>query len=1096
MCSEPIETLLDDTSRICVQNYLYAIGIDMMVLLREVTPGSLAVVYSSNFEMPMANWMLSAKSLEESHFVEDIPNSGISTCLPTFLLQYRSMLSVRIQSYGEQSYILVVLRSRVGNFSSAECAAVLWISRMFAKSLLSLANTQRKSGHLLPPSNAVAAGLINASKRLFTWQSCLSEVSRQLLSSRSEDLDTVINQSLGEIGALTGTERACLFMLRQGDRMEITHEWVAPSLVPMIERLKDVPLRLIDDMRPEFESGRLVYIEDVEAVDLAYSALPFLHMKELRSFVAAPLRRADTLIGFVLFGSTSRVELYEPGQALILQSLSQLLAAAISLREAEDMALRTRTSLTVEHDNLRATLLAIPDLFFDMDHEGRVVAYHEGASAKLAIPPEVFLNRLPHEFLPPELADSVISAMNAAKAGEHVPLLEYKLSSNGETRWYSALVGVKRAGDVVHGFVSLVRDTTERQESARKMRQLSEIAALTSNYVVISDPEGRIEWVNPAFEKRTGWRLDEVRGRKGWEVLAAPSADPLTLARLLNARKSGSPAQGELLQRSRTGEEYWVSLDFLPLYDTSGNVEGFVSVQTDITHLKRDFERELLLRATAIEASTDAITISSPAGYFIYMNPAHRRMFGIPADVPAEKFSWEDLLPTDAKTIVRQDVRAALIADRTWRGEIQGQHCNGSLLDLEVTLAFTDGGEVVSIGRDVTLRKRHEAERAKRREELVDAQKREALAAVASGIAHDLNNLVAVISGTVDMMRSQRNLDAASITNLRRINRAVDAAHDLVGRLGHLERIEAPRHAHDLRTIALAAIDLLGAERISAHAIHADLPSFGCPVFVNHTEVLQVIVNLMLNACEAGKASSNKVKLLIVADGSDLPARKPDIGALSEGLIYIFLAVVDTGDGVPDSLRPRLFERYMTTKGAAGTGLGLPIAASIIREYDGALWFDSEEGVGTTVTIAIPRISSTQPPSAVPTRSNALFADLAGHNILVVDDIQDVGEVISMMLDAEGAIAVAVSDPVEAYELIISEPGLWSAVVTDFDMPGMNGAQLAHAVRQVVPKLPCILVTALPETSGWDPELFDSVHRKPLNRKAFLHSVRRAIVHR
>lgn len=112
--------------------------------------------------------------------------------------------------------------------------------------------------------------------------------------------------------------------------------------------------------------------------------------------------------------------------------------------------------------------------------------------------------------------------------------------------------------------------------------------------------------------------------------------------------------------------------------------------------------------------------------------------------------------------------------------------------------------------------------------------------------------------------------------------------------------------------------------------------------------------------------------------------------------------------------------------------------------------------------------------------------------ILVVDDNIDVADVLTEILESHGAVAVALSDPCEARDLILESPRLWSLVVTDHDMPVMNGTQLAEVAAACTPPLPCILITALPDDAGWSRQHFAAVLAKPVDNLAFLRAVRMA----
>ena len=475
------------------------------------------------------------------------------------------------------------------------------------------------------------------------------------------------------------------------------------------------------------------------------------------------------------------------------------------------------------------------------------------------------------------------------------------------------------------------------------------------------------------------------------------------------------------------------------------------------------------------------------------MNPAHRTMFGIGLDEDIRHFHWQDLYPEEERDRIARQVMPILLAEGSWNGNTQGIHRDGSTVEQDVTLSLTADGGILCITRDISQERAFEEERAKLREELQLAQRRETVAQLSAGVAHDLNNLVAVVSGTVSLLEEQAEDGGDLSPGLRRIGRAMDAARELVAGLGDTTRPSEPKDVLDLRMVLREARDLLGTERISRHGVEVLAPDSRQPVWASRTDVLQVALNLALNACEAQSEGDCAVTLAIGPPAAPPPARHPDVGEYSDGVEYSVFAVSDTGDGVDPALRERLFERYVTTKGSHGTGMGLAIVAGILRESGGALWIESEQGVGTTVTVAWPATNPQTESSGMTADAKETIQTLAGHRILVVDDIADVAEVVTEMLKTDGAVAIPVCDSNEARELLEENPGFWSAVVTDLDMPGLNGADIASVAANLDPPVPSVLVTAVPERADPARGVFHSMLPKPIQAPTLIERVRAAV---
>ena len=164
------------------------------------------------------------------------------------------------------------------------------------------------------------------------------------------------------------------------------------------------------------------------------------------------------------------------------------------------------------------------------------------------------------------------------------------------------------------------------------------------------------------------------------------------------------------------------------------------------------------------------------------------------------------------------------------------------------------GGVSFDVTAEMTARAQAQEEQAHLREELQRAQQRHTVAQVAGGVAHDLNNLIAVVAGTVEMLEMQAAGHAGLLNGLERIRRSVDMARDLIAGLGGLTHAELPREAQDLGKLLRNAVDLLGQRRIERNGVRVELSEARSPVWANPTEFAQVVVNLAINACDSGRA--------------------------------------------------------------------------------------------------------------------------------------------------------------------------------------------------------------------------------------------------
>ena len=913
------------------------------------------------------------------------------------------------------------------------------------------------------------------------WQSHFIDILNDLLRCENAACDDAITQALSRIGTLAGSDRTYVFQLREGGRLANSHEWVAPGIAPMIDDLQDLEAGLIDEWQGAFRAGSEINIERVEALDESSRIKSVLQMHGVKSVLAVPMMFDQDVAGFVGFDALSEHRRFRAEEIQLLKSLANTIGAVLQRAHASAAADQAAARLRKERDRLHTTLAAIPDIVLDLDGEGRFEACTTGSNGTPPFLPEDFIGKRAEEILPPHIATCYRKILAAADEERDGVSAECEVELSGEILTYQATAAPKAANGVRNGYVIVVRDITDGKHRMRLNTRLSKLAELTTNMVLVTDPTGDVEWVNPAFEQRTGWGLEDARGQPVVRFLGAAETNHHQHDRIHDAISRQQALQAELLIGTRTGDTYWIRLDMQPLFDPDGRPEGFILVQTDISDLKQSQARAWRERAIALELSSDGIAIGQVDGPLSYMNRSYREMFGLDVNEDIRALTWRDLYaPEDADELVGNAVKALRSAG-TWHGEANGRHRNGERVAQELSVTLLEEDVFFAIARDITAKNQVEREKSQLREVVQIAQRRETLSQVAQGVAHDLANLVAVVSGTATTMELEARDHPSLANGLSRIQSAMTAAKDIIEGLRHLDRPDLPRAQHDLHTLLRQGIDLLGADRIDDHAVTVKASGAAQRVWANPTDVLQVVVNLAINACDARQDTSNRVTIEILPEDGPHPGRAPDVGDVAGARGLSWFQVRDTGAGVDPAIMDKLFQQNFTTKGEFGTGMGLPIVASILRDNQAALWFDSVPGEGSAVTVAWPAQDET-PEILMPPLSLVRSADLLGQRILVVDDIPLVSDMLSEMLESAGAVAMAVSSPQEAVELLKEAPHLWSAVVTDMQMPEMNGAELAHKANALNPALPVILVTAQIETVGSLANRFAAVLGKPVTQ--------------
>jgi signal transduction histidine kinase/ActR/RegA family two-component response regulator len=353
---------------------------------------------------------------------------------------------------------------------------------------------------------------------------------------------------------------------------------------------------------------------------------------------------------------------------------------------------------------------------------------------------------------------------------------------------------------------------------------------------------------------------------------------------------------------------------------------------------------------------------------------------------------------------------------------------------------------------------------------LVEQERLRALGQMASGITHDFNNALAPILGFADLLLKRPEMLADTAKASRFLETIRTAARDSSNVINRLREFYRAREASE-------AFPLVNLGRIVEQAVELTQPRWRDqalansstvivrtevrdppPVPANESDLREALTNLIFNAVDA-MPQGGTITLAARPDGEDA-----------------VLEVRDTGIGMSEEVRSRCLEPFFTTKGAQGTGLGLPMVFGIVQRHRGTLDIRSEPGVGTTFTIRLPRSGASR---AEPVTDDVTMT--APLDVLVVDDEPAVLDFVATVLQADGHRVIAARDGMEALHQV--KQGHYDLIVTDRAMPRMNGDQLAAAVRLARPEVKIILLTGFGEVmmaQGEFPDQVDLVVGKPV----------------
>jgi PAS domain S-box-containing protein len=501
--------------------------------------------------------------------------------------------------------------------------------------------------------------------------------------------------------------------------------------------------------------------------------------------------------------------------------------------------------------------------------------------------------------------------------------------------------------------------------------------------------------------------------------------------------------------------------------DSSTDLLDLSNLVREQVNLRAAAEAKIREQAALLDTASDAIYVCSLEGVILYWNQGAERLYGwkrseaLGRDITA-------FLPLDKEA--RDVAERALLKDGGWSGERRQDTKDGLtvVVHSRMTLVRDPQGQpqsVFVINTDVTEKKELEAQ-------FLRGQRMESLGALASGIAHDLNNvLVPVVLGTQllrDAVQSEEDLKTLTDMELSARRGAEIVKQVLMFARGvESERLVIqPRHfIKEMEAIATNTFP----KKIE---IRTKVDPMLWPILGDATQVHQALMNLCINARDA--MPDGGILELRASNSNGEDSTRAPFGAIqtwsapnSRPGPHVRISVVDTGTGISPETLDKIFEPFFTTKAIGkGTGLGLSTVLGIVRSHGGFVRVVSSLGSGSTFELYFPAA-----PAATESASRKIDVDLLrgnGQRILVVDDEQAVRDVAVRILGGFGYKAVAASTGHEAVRQFNWERGSIDAVITDMAMPGMDGPALVKVLRQIEPEIRIMGMSGHGENAGSD----------------------------
>ncbi len=784
------------------------------------------------------------------------------------------------------------------------------------------------------------------------------------------------------------------------------------------------------------EVGRVVDADDARHDPrTAQFTDEYLEPNAISSRLDAPIRVGGEIVGVVCHEQVGEPRLWQADEIKFAGEVADQIAHAMASAQRK----RAERRLQISEERFRSIVNASPMglLMYRLEEDGRLVfaGANPAADAILKVDSQRFIGKTLEEAFP-ALAETEIPARyrRAAADGEpwHIEQIEYE----------DELI---RGAYEVHAFQTapgmvtvMFLEITHRKRAEEALRESEERYRLLfeRNLAAVyrSTLDGRILDCNDAFAAIVGCGSRSEAMSRSASDFYVTRADRERLLKTL--RSSGGLRNHEMVLRRTDGQRVWVLANMSMANDSKGKPTIIEGTMIDITQRKKAADR-LLLQSTALEAAANAIVITDRSGTIQWVNQAFTRLTGYAASEAIGESLWILKSGREEGALYEEPWRA-VAAGQVWRGELVNRRKDGRLYTEELTITpvrGTDGDitNLVAVQQDISERKRME-------EQLLQAQKMEAVGRLAGGVAHDFNNLLQAMLGVTELLRQPDLQSEDSAEKLQELEELVRRGSQLTRQLLLFSRRDTARKEElDLNELVRGTVKLL--HRLLRENIELVFePAHGeLPLLADRGQIEQVVMNLAVNACDA------------MPHGGRL--------RLVTGLVAgsAWLEVSDTGEGIPEEIRDQLFEPFFTTKERGkGTGLGLSVVHGIVTRLGGRIDLDSKVGEGTSIRVTFPAIAAAgRVPRRVAPRQEVSGGD--GERVLVVEDDPAVRDSLGEILGVLGYRVTAIGSCEEATNL--TDGPEFDLLLSDFVLPDGSGTEIASELRQRWPGLGVIVMS-------------------------------------
>lgn len=602
------------------------------------------------------------------------------------------------------------------------------------------------------------------------------------------------------------------------------------------------------------------------------------------------------------------------------------------------------------------------------------------------------------------------------------------------------------------------RKHSQLQETEQALRdsqeRLHNILSSIDEVVWAASPDGmQIHYINSAVEQIWGLPVDDFYAGAWPLARVIHLEDRARIEETFRVLIDGGSFDTEYRIVRPDGEIRWIHDRGRKVISDNGQSVTLTGIAADVTR-HRQAEEQLREQAALLDQTKEAIIVNDLEGRILFWNRGAESIYGWKADevigssLAGRAYRDEESHKTAAHILFNKGV---------WKGELRQFAKDGKEIIVEGhwTLVNDEEGmpkSILIVNHDITEKKKIESQ-------FLRAQRLESLGTLASGIAHDLNNVLTPIMMALQILQ-MRFTDENSQRMLDVLRQNAERGGEMVRQVLSFARgIEGQKIALQPTYIIKEILMVLRETLPKNITVKQLLPSDIGAINGDATQLHQVLMNLCVNARDAMPDGGT---LTIEAENTILDEHYARMVPDAEAGRYVMITVADTGAGIPDHIKDKIFDPFFTTKEVSkGTGLGLSTVIGIIKSMGGFVNVYSEAGKGAQFKIYLPMIENTHPAETAATQTSLPPGN--GELILVVDDEAGIRDIAKTTLETFGYRVLTADDGTEAVAIYASRLGEVQAVITDMMMPFLDGAATIRALQKLDPQVRIIASTGLSE---------------------------------